>query len=311
MKKYKILTIMILTIIMLTTGCKDSSTEIQQLEEEIISIQKEIFSSSANKTDLNSLERDVSLLEKKVNLLLRNSEVNDGDLENHLASTETKGNQEHTSTEVHWSYEDQTDWEVGYGDKQSPINIITENVVAGKSLQNIVSDFTVEPSYILDNGHSITVGAEGNSSVINGRTFNLLQFHYHSLSEHTINGIHTPLEVHFVHLGEDGRLAVIGVMIEEGQFNGEFEKVLNNIAAEKQENLGIILDYSELIPENKGYYHYIGSLTTPPLTENVEWYILKETIEISKEQINKFNEYYSANNREVQELEGRIVTEYE
>lgn len=213
----------------------------------------------------------------------------------------------HVTDGAHFDYEDQSDWQFISGEMQSPIDIQTENV------EEMVEDTgTIELNYdiniqkVENNGHSIQVTDVG-SAVINGRHFSLAQFHFHAQSEHTINGEYYPMETHFVHFAQDGRIAVIGVFFEEGRENAGFQEVLNNLASE---TINPIMNLMTLLPENKSYYHYLGSLTTPPLTENVEWYLMKTPVEISSEQLTTFCEFYDHNNREIQPLNERTILEY-
>ncbi|MNP24781.1 Carbonic anhydrase precursor [compost metagenome] len=103
-------------------------------------------------------------------------------------------------------------------------------------------------------------------------------------------------------------------MFKEGAENKSFQQILDAATAEAngEENVTMdSLDLSLLIPAKLNYYHYLGSLTTPPLTENVEWYVLKDPVEISHEQLNDFYKYYDNNYRETQQLNGRQVFEFE
>lgn len=143
-------------------------------------------------------------------------------------------------------------------------------------------------------------------SILNNRVFELKNLHFHSPSEHKIDSKPYPLELHFVHQMENEQYAVIAVFAKEGKANKDFQKILDNIG-KKKENI----DLEKLLPNKKEYFTYLGSLTTPPLTESVEWYILKEPIEISKEQIAEFNKLYLGNNRKVQDLNNRKVLSVE
>lgn len=127
-------------------------------------------------------------------------------------------------------------------------------------------------------------------------------------SEHTINGEHYPMEAHFVNTAQDGRIAVIAVFFKDGAENKGFQEVLNNVDNDKTDP---ITDLNGMIPTNKSYYHYLGSLTTPPLNENVEWYVMKEPVEVSTAQINVFKKLYSHNNRKVQPLNKRVILEHD
>ncbi|NPA44095.1 MAG: carbonic anhydrase family protein, partial [Chlorobi bacterium] len=136
----------------------------------------------------------------------------------------------------------------------------------------------------------------------------LLQFHYHALSEHTVNGKYFPLEVHFVHMHSDTDFVVLGVMIEEGAENELFKSYLDKFPTEKGEYKSENkINLMSLLPENKSYFNYKGSLTTPPCTEVVDWYVLQNSIYASKEQIEKFSQILNDNYRPVQALNGRKV----
>lgn len=198
-------------------------------------------------------------------------------------------------------YGNQNDWEFVTGKRQSPINIDTMNVKTEKSYSKIKNYFDNNfMGSIENNGHSINVTAKG-KSILNHREFELKGFHFHSPSEHKIDNNSYPLEIHFVHQQANGEFAVIGVFAKLGDANAEFQKVLDNIGGTQKINL------KKLMPKNKSYYSYLGSLTTPPLTEAVEWYVIKEPITISSEQLKKFNELYDGNNRKVQDINGRNI----
>ncbi len=208
-----------------------------------------------------------------------------------------------TAKEEALDYNNQGAWKQVSGEMQSPINIKTSKV------ENLEDDGKIETYYdqsitkAENNGHSIQVGDSGYAQ-INGRSFALVQFHFHAQSEHTIDGKHFPLEVHFVNQAQDGRLAVIAVFFEEGEENKGFQEVLDDV---NNNSNNPITNINTMIPQNMSYYHYIGSLTTPPLTENVEWYIMKNTVTASKEQITQFKKLYRHNNRKIQALNGRSV----
>ncbi|MBD7939662.1 carbonic anhydrase family protein [Cytobacillus sp. Sa5YUA1] len=224
------------------------------------------------------------------------------------ASTHEEKSEKAHSEAGHFTYDHQEEWEFVSGEMQSPINITTADVedFDGEELE---LNYESIGTSVEDNGHSIQVGLSGEAE-INNRLFTLKQCHFHAESEHTIDGTYFPIEAHFVHAAQDGRLAVIGVMLTEGQENKAFQQILDAAKenAEGKENVTIdSFDVQQLLPSNLDYYHYLGSLTTPPLTENVEWYVLTESVEISKEQIEEFNKYYDDNNRDIQDLNGRKV----
>lgn len=201
-----------------------------------------------------------------------------------------------------WNYKEQDKWHIIHGKHQSPINIdssIAKNY-DGKIWNNFES---ANVTNVLDNGHSIVANIDNAHSLIDNREFKLLQFHFHASSEHTLNNEYAPMEVHFVHQSESGRYAVLGVFLVEGRENESFSKILKLIDKNKSDKVDLTL----LLPDNKTFYHYLGSLTTPPLVENVEWYVYETPVELSKKQIETFKKYYSDNFRELQNLEDRTI----
>lgn len=216
------------------------------------------------------------------------------------------------AAEEHLDYENQDEWTFESGEMQSPINIETGAAEAMVEDGSLTLDYAEEVIDVIDNGHSIEM-EDGGQATIAGRSFELTQFHLHSPSEHTLDGEYFPIELHFVHKAQDGRLAVIAVFFKEGTTNAAFQAILDDVKANEESTVasGLSLNVAELLPTNKSYYHYLGSLTTPPLTENVEWYVMANPVEVSAEQIAAFNEYYEGNNREVQPLGERSVLKYE
>lgn len=206
-----------------------------------------------------------------------------------------------------WSYDDQAAWEIVDGEYQSPIDIETDDLAEDDDYRALNLDYSdAKVTEVEDNHHTIKATVEAASTKINGREFTLEQFHFHAQSEHTVDGKHFPMEIHFVHEASDGRYAVVGVFITEGAKNPAFGEVLDSIGSDPGQ-----ISLATLVPSEADYFHYLGSLTTPPLTENVEWYVMQQPIEASAEQIEKFTGYYSHNNRDVQELDDRRVIEYD
>jgi len=226
-----------------------------------------------------------------------------------------------TSHESHWTYSGSTgpsNWghlkkdysDCSDGKRQSPINIDTHNASKTKSLNNIFVNYGNVKLEIINNGHTIQVNSDGTSqALLGGKVYKLLQFHFHSLSEHTINGKHTAMEAHLVHQAEDGELAVIAVMIKKGEYNNFMQKIFKFMpkkAGGKTTNR-FAINANDILPKDKSFYHYVGSLTTPPCTQIVQWYVLKEPITISSKQLSKFNSLYEGNFRPVQEIAGRKI----
>lgn len=225
-------------------------------------------------------------------------------------NTEETAKQETSRNTDNLDYSKQDEWIVTAGEMQSPINITSSDVTPMMDEGRLDLNYNDQISYVEDTEHGIQVGASGVAQ-INGRRFELEQIHFYSISEHTINDESFPLEAHFVHKSQDGRLAVIAVLFKEGESNESFQSILDQIKKDEKHEITFNLDLTELMPESKNYYHYLGSLTTPPLTENAEWYIFSQQVELSKEQIEKFQAFYHDNNRNLQPLNGRTILFHE
>lgn len=196
------------------------------------------------------------------------------------------------------------------GRNQSPVNI-TEAIDG--ELPAMAFSYSAGGKEILNNGHTVQVNyAPGSTVEIEGRSFELKQFHFHSPSENTIDGKSYPLEAHFVHADKDGNLAVIGVMFEEGAANTELQKAWAQMPgkASGKEALAQTVDARALLPEKRDYYRFNGSLTTPPCTEGVRWVVMKQAETASKAQIEQFARTVGfANNRPVQPLNARMIVD--
>jgi carbonic anhydrase len=160
-----------------------------------------------------------------------------------------------------------------------------------------------------DNGHTIQVNAPtGETLAVGGDVYSLVQFHFHAPSEHTVNGEHYPMEMHFVHASQDGRLAVMGFFVEEGMENQGlaplWARLPHGNGAEATVPVSAELA-NHILPGKGPIWYYSGSLTTPPCSEGVSWFVRKDPIQMSSAQIKEFTDVYSHNNRPVQDLNDR------
>ena len=225
-----------------------------------------------------------------------------------------------TPTPVHWAYEGEAgpdNWgelspdfaACAEGDEQSPIDLTPAEP---QDLPDIVFDYEPSKLAIQNNGHTIQANYEPGSSIsVGDESYELIQFHFHAHSEHTLDGESFPLEMHLVHRDDGGRLAVVGVMLEEGAANDAFEAVFENLPVEESEQAeavdGATVDALQLLPTKKSYVAYQGSLTTPPCSEGVSWYVLSEPVKLSEDQIESFTEIFENNFRPTQPLGDREV----
>jgi len=197
------------------------------------------------------------------------------------------------------------------GQMQTPINIIaTDN----KDLTPLELNYTTSVKDVINNGHTIQVNIKHGSSItLDGEKYELKQFHFHTPSENNINNTSYPLEAHFVHATKDGKLAVIAVMFQEGEENPILAKIWSKFPLKENQTVNIDLnsnDIKAIMPEDKDYYKFIGSLTTPPCTEGVKWNVYKTAMSISKEQVKEFyNIFGHTNNRPIQATNNRPISE--
>lgn len=145
---------------------------------------------------------------------------------------------------------------------------------------------------------------------VGGARYELLQFHWHTPSEHEVEGRRTPLEMHFVHRAADGSLLVVGVFIDEGRKNQKLEGIFGTLPEHEGETATVArVKLESLLPRERESFRYDGSLTTPPFTEGVRWIVLAEPISVSERQVDAFQELFEeGNSREVQPLNGRVVS---
>lgn len=220
----------------------------------------------------------------------------------------------------HWDYEGEfgpENWgkinpawsQCGTGKRQSPIDIRDGMKV---DLDEIDFNYRLSDYSEVDNGKTVQVNVgRGNFMTIGNQSYELVQFHFHRPSEEKINGKGTEMVIHLEHRGPGGKLAIVAVLLERGKANEAIQAVWNNIPLEKNQPVapGEPIDPTELLPERRAYYTYMGSQTTPPCTENVLWLVMKQPMTASPAQMALFSRLYPLNARPVQESEGRMVKE--
>jgi len=231
---------------------------------------------------------------------------------------------------VHWGYEADdgpeswgsmsSEWLLCVeGSQQSPIDLANTATIELPDVELVTpSDQEVEVLNqagvidALDNGHTIQINTKTSETLTVGdETYALVQFHFHAPSEHTVDGEHYPMEMHFVHQADDGALAVASLLIEQGDHNDGIGPLWEQLAEAPgtEATIRIPPDFAEDLfgGDATGIFHYTGSLTTPPCSERVKWYIRKTPTQFSKEQIAEFTAVYDHNNRPVQALNDRTI----
>lgn len=221
---------------------------------------------------------------------------------------------------IHWDYEgegrpenwsklDPKNTTCAIGQRQSPIDIRDGIKV---DLESIKFNYRPSTFRIVNNGHTVQVEVGDSSINLTGKTYELVQFHFHRPSEEKINGQRFDMVVHLVHKSDQGELAVVAVLLERGSENPFIQTLWNNLPLEKNAPLqppSVIIDPSTLLPATRSYYTYMGSLTTPPCSEGVLWMVMKQPVQVSQEQINIFSRLYKNNARPIQPIAGRLIKE--
>lgn len=216
----------------------------------------------------------------------------------------------------HWSYEGHGgpgEWSklapeygaCGIGREQSPINL--DQPIASM-LSQPTPNWQAMPLEVVNNGHTIQVNcAKGSTVVLDGVSYELLQYHFHHPSEHHIGGMVFDMEIHFVHRSADGGLAVLGVMLAKGAVNTTLETIWRHLPEKADEKImsNQLLQPAALLPKDSTTYRYAGSLTTPPCSEVVSWVVYRQPVTASAEQIDRFAQLFPNNARPVQPLNRR------
>jgi carbonic anhydrase len=238
----------------------------------------------------------------------------------------------------HWSYFDGPEGPENWGNlnkdnlaclkgkSQSPININVDRAVKAQ-LDPIEFIYRPSPLSIIDNGHTIMVNyGEGSNLMVDGRQYRLVQFHFHKPSEEAINGERTDMVAHLVHQHHDGNLAIVAVLMSTVQpassrkywwgndavkENALINTLWNNVplVKGKTEMPGVMIDVNQMLPADKNYFTYMGSLTEPPCSENVLWLVLKTPIYVGEEQVKNFDRMYPMNARPLQPKGDRLIKE--
>jgi carbonic anhydrase len=191
------------------------------------------------------------------------------------------------------------------GTRQSPIDL---PAAPRGDLPKLSFHYEPTPLEVENNGNTIEVEVEPGSFLrLSQERFELVQFHFHTPSEHRLHGQEFPMELHFVHRNALGELAVVGVFLREGAANPLIQQIWDAVAAEEEAEHAVEIDPEDLLPAGRNYFRYAGSLTTPPCTEGVRWHVLESPVDVSAEQIDEFRSIFPVNARPLQPLNDRPV----
>jgi carbonic anhydrase len=230
-----------------------------------------------------------------------------------------------TGAEPHWSYDGKTGPEYWAGldpeyalcadaTRQSPIDI---GHPSGTRLPSLRYRFTEGKAVVSNNGHTVLAAANaadptktsrGNSIVVSGKRYDLLQMHYHVSSEHVVQGRHYPAEAHFVYRSESGALSVLGVFLERGhKTNWAWQPFIAALRTPEDKTKRITLDWGGMLPQRRTTVRYEGSLTTPPCSEGVTWTVETTPVRVSQAQLEALAAVYDHNYRPAQPVGTRAV----
>ncbi|WP_216591477.1 carbonic anhydrase [Streptomyces brasiliscabiei] len=239
---------------------------------------------------------------------------------------------------VHWGYEGAdgpANWatlsedfeKCETGKEQSPIDLDDDKAVDAPVNTAVTIDYRPVTAELVNNGHTVQANvSEGGRIVLDGTAYDLKQFHFHLPSEHTEDGEHAEMEVHFVHADKDGKLAVVGVLMEQDSDDGNgesdnggnggnddrspFGDLFAKLPAEEGATvkIGTAFDLTAFLPDDRDQYRYDGSLTTPACAEGVKWTVLKDEIAVAANEVAAYKELFPKSNRPTQPLNDREVT---
>jgi carbonic anhydrase len=196
------------------------------------------------------------------------------------------------------------------GHEQSPVDI--RGARLNKALQPIEFHYMSGPVTLENNGHTVIVHVgPGSYIVANGVRYDLVQFHFHHPAEEAVKGKLTDMDVHLVHKSADGKQAVIAIRLVEdrGDANAVLATLWDHLpaAAGATEKVSDFINPGGFLPADRGYWTYTGSLTVPPCTEGVRWFIFEQTMAVSRQQLRAFAAMFPVNSRPLQDLHGRRI----
>jgi carbonic anhydrase len=243
------------------------------------------------------------------------------DLSCALALTAAGGAQEHQGPEHTWDYgasRGPSHWgqlkpefaPCKNGHRQSPVDIRDAQKA---DLPAIQFDYKSSPLNVVDNGHTIMINySPGSFITVGGKRYELKQFHFHLPSEEKINGKGYDMTAHLVHADEKGNVVVVAVLLKQGEDNTLVHTLWKDLPKEKEKvesEKDVQIDADGLLPPDHTYYTFSGSLTTPPCSEDVTWFVLKHPVSVSAAEIEQFAKLYRDDTRPTQPLYGRVVLE--
>jgi len=230
-----------------------------------------------------------------------------------FAQWKTRWSYEGEKGPAHWAELDPDYAACNAGKEQSPIDIGDAKKAALPAIRFEYKSSALK--HLINNGYTIRVNypvGNGNFLIVGGKRYELTQFHFHRPSEEYIHGKPYDMVAHLMHGASDGKVAGVAVLLKAGSANATVQRIWEHIptAEGKEEEItGVEMNPAGLLPRDAAYYMYMGSLTAPPCTEGVTWFVLKTPVDVSSEEIDAFAKLYPHDVRPLQPLNGRIVQE--
>ena len=209
---------------------------------------------------------------------------------------------------LHWGKLDPAYEACGKGKEQSPIDIRGAHL--NKNLPPIEFHYIAGSMTLTNTGHTVQVTPPAGSYIIVGGTrYDLVQFHFHHPGEEAVKGKLPDMTLHLVHKSADGKFVVVAVRLNEGNPNAVLAALWQHLPKKTGDTDKLTDEMSPagLLPADRGYWTYEGSLTAPPCTEGVRWFIFEQQVEISRDQLRAFAKLYKVNSRLLQDPHGRKI----
>lgn len=196
------------------------------------------------------------------------------------------------------------------GHQQSPLDI--RNTRLNKSLQPIEFHYLAGTETLENNGRTIVVHVNPGSYIVaNGTRYDLVQYEFRHPSEEAVKGRLTDMGVQFLHKSADGKMAILAVRMTENQDapNAILATLFARLPKKAGETLKIndLVNPGGLLPADRSYWTYMGSLTTPPCTEGVRWFVFQQPVTLSRTQLNNYVSLFRINTRPLQTPHGRQI----
>ena len=197
------------------------------------------------------------------------------------------------------------------GKEQSPIDIRDAEKA---ELPAIRFEYKSGPLKIINNGHTAVrvnyAPGNGNFLIVGDQRYQLTQFHFHRPSEEYVRGKPSDMVIHLMHEASDGKVAAVAVLLKAGSTNATIQQLwehMPKIEGKEEQIAGVEVNPAGLLPHDTAYYTYMGSLTAPPCSEGVRWFVLKTPVDISTDEIGAFAKLYPHDVRPLQPVNGRVV----